>query len=71
MNKAALRKELTPAERIELACDLWDSIAPEEHPPLTDAQKQELERRHEALVRDPTRGSKWEDVRARLWSKYK
>jgi putative addiction module component (TIGR02574 family) len=74
MNKATLRKELmqlSPAERIELACDLWDSIAPGDLPPLTDAQKQEIERRHEALIRDPNRGSTWEDVKARLWAKYK
>ena len=74
MNKATLRKELmelSPAERLELVEELWDSLAPEDLPPLTDEQMQELDRRYEALIRDPTRGSSWEDVRARLLAKYR
>ena len=73
MNKALLKEllELTPAERLELVEELWDSIPPQDMPPATAEQKQEIERRYEALVRDPSRGSKWEDVRARLWAKYK
>jgi putative addiction module component (TIGR02574 family) len=63
--------ELTPAERLELVEELWDSLAPEDLPPLTDELMQELDRRYEALVRDPTRGSSWEDVRARLLAKYR
>jgi hypothetical protein len=41
MNKALLQElmELSPEERIELAEDLWDSIAQDELPPLTDAQR--------------------------------
>ena len=48
MNKALLTEllELTPAERIQLAEDLWDSIAPEEMPTLTDEQQQEIGRRY-------------------------
>jgi putative addiction module component (TIGR02574 family) len=74
MNKAALRKELmelSPAERLELVEELWDSLTPEDLPPLTDEQMQDLDRRYEALIRDPTRGSSWEDVRARLLAKYR
>jgi putative addiction module component (TIGR02574 family) len=74
MNKAALRKELMelpPAERLELVEELWDSLAPADMPPLTDEQMQELERRYEALVRDPARASSWEDARARLLAKYR
>jgi putative addiction module component (TIGR02574 family) len=74
MNKAALRKELMelpPTERLELVEELWDSLAPEDLPPVTDEQMQELERRYEALVRDPSRGSSWEDARARLLAKYR
>lgn len=37
---------LTPAERIQLAIDLWDTVDPEEADwPLTDAQRAELQRR--------------------------
>ncbi len=59
--------QLSIAERIQLAEDLWDSIL--ERPddlPLTDAQKQELDRRLEHYQQDPTAGSTWEEVRQRL-----
>jgi putative addiction module component (TIGR02574 family) len=72
MNKAALRKELlelSAAERLEIIEELWDSIPPQDMPPLTDKQRQEIERRYEDL--DPSQGSTWEDVQARLWAKYK
>ena len=73
MNKSLLKEalELTPAERIELVSEIWDSIPPQDAPSLTAEQKQEIERRYEAMVRDPSRGSKWEDVEARLRAKYK
>ena len=73
MNKSLLKDalELTPAERIDLVSEIWDSIPPQDMPPLTAEQKQEIERRYEAMVRDPSRGSKWKDVEARLRAKYK
>ena len=59
---------LTPAERIQLARDLWDSVEPrEEDFPLNDADRAELERRLEAARRSPGEGSSWEDVEARVW----
>jgi hypothetical protein len=44
MKKSLLKEllELTPAERIELAGDLWDSIEPHEMPALTLEQEQEM-----------------------------
>jgi putative addiction module component (TIGR02574 family) len=74
MNKATLRKELmelSPAERLELIGELWDSIPPEDVSPLTPEQQQELDRRYEAMLRDPDRGAPWEEVKARLWAKYR
>jgi putative addiction module component (TIGR02574 family) len=73
MNKALLKEllQLTPAERIQLVEDLWDSIEPGEMPALTAEQKQEIERRYAEHVRDPGRASKWEDVKARLLARYK
>jgi putative addiction module component (TIGR02574 family) len=74
MNKAALRKELmelSPGERLDLIGELWDSIPPEETPALSEELRREIERRYEALVNDPTRGSTWEAARERLWAKYK
>jgi len=43
--------ELSPAERIQLAEDLWDSIEPDEMPTLTTEQKQETERRYAEHIR--------------------
>jgi putative addiction module component (TIGR02574 family) len=73
MNKALLKQllELTPAERIELAEELWDSIEPGDLSPLTEEQKQELERRYAEHMRNPGRASRWEDVKARLMARYK
>ena len=73
MNKSLLKEllELTPAERIELAEDLWDSIEPEELPPLTVEQMRECERRYAEHLRDPSSASTWEDVKARLLARYR
>ena len=53
----ALREELfklSAAERMELVEDLWDSIAAEGEPwPLTDAQREDLERRVRELDQHP------------------
>jgi putative addiction module component (TIGR02574 family) len=59
--------ELTVAERIQLAEDLWDSIAADTGDlPLTDAQKAELELRLDDFERDPGAGEAWEVVRVRI-----
>jgi len=73
MNKSLLKEllELTPAERIELAQDLWDSIEPAKIPLLTEEQRQEIDRRYAAHVHNPDRGSKWEDVKTRLLAHYR
>jgi putative addiction module component (TIGR02574 family) len=72
MNKALLKElmELTPEERIQLAEDLWDSIAADEMP-LTDVQMEEMDRRFAEHERDPSSAVPWEDVRKWLWSRYK
>jgi putative addiction module component (TIGR02574 family) len=59
--------QLGVSERIQLAEDIWDSIAAvPDAVPLTDAQREELERRLVAYREDPTRGSPWEEVKKRL-----
>ena len=59
--------KLTVAERIQLAEDLWDSVAAETGElPLTDAQVAELDRRLADLAREPDAGESWEVVRARI-----
>lgn len=63
--------KLSPAERIQLAEDLWDSVAadPQAYPALTDAQRAEIERRLAEHARDPSSAKSWDEVRARLWSR--
>ncbi len=62
---------LSPEERIQLAEDLWDSVAaqPERLPPLSDAQRAEIERRLAEHERNPAAAITWEEVRARLWAR--
>jgi putative addiction module component (TIGR02574 family) len=63
--------KLSPAERIQLAQDLWDSIAEDpEALPLTSEQRQELERRLAEHEQDPSTAVPWEDVRARLRERF-
>jgi putative addiction module component (TIGR02574 family) len=72
MNKATLRKELmalAPAERIELAMALWDSIEPQNLPPLTDEHIAEAEREWVEHQKDPTSAVPLEEVRSWLRSR--
>lgn len=58
---------LSPAERIQLAEDLWDSVAAHpEQVELPPEQLAELERRLAELDENPEAGEPWEDVKARL-----
>lgn len=59
--------QLTPDERIQLAEELWDSIAADpSNVPITEAQRADLPRRLDAYRDDPKAGSPWEDVKKRL-----
>ena len=75
MNKV-LREELmklTPAERLEVAQDLWDSVAahPESLPPPSADQIAEAIRELEKHEKDPNTALPWEEVRAALWARLK
>lgn len=63
--------ELTPAERIQLAQDLWDSI-PEDVDvlQLTSEQQEEIERRRSAHEREPAAAVLHDDLRARLRARF-
>ena len=74
MNKALRDQamQLSPAERIGLAHDLWESV-PADHvnlPPVTEAQLAEVERRLAEHRADPSSAIPWEEVRDRLRAKY-
>jgi len=58
---------LTAEERLELLERLWDSLVDTpERIPLTDAQKEELDRRLDDFERDPSIGIPWDEVRKRI-----
>jgi putative addiction module component (TIGR02574 family) len=56
---------LSPAERLLLAQDLWDSLQPEDIP-LSEWQKQELDRRKAAYQANPASGRSWDEVQQRI-----
>lgn len=54
-------------ERLKLVESIWNSIA--EFPDsldLTDAQRQELDRRLDAYAANPTAGIPWSDLKSQL-----
>lgn len=54
---------LTPEERLRLIEEVWDSLCENpEDVPLTDAQREELDRRLDELERDGAQGIPWQDV---------
>jgi putative addiction module component (TIGR02574 family) len=53
--------ELSPAEKLELIGELWDSLEPGDVA-LTPTQIEEIDRR----LAETTPGQPWEDVEARL-----
>ena len=60
-------KTLSVEARIHLAQAIWYSVAAEQtFPKLTDAQKQELDRRLEAGEQNPDDVLTWEEIRADL-----
>jgi putative addiction module component (TIGR02574 family) len=59
-------------DRLRLVEEIWDSLGPAaELPPLTDAQKQELDRRVAVLDANPETVSTWEEVEARILARLK
>lgn len=59
--------ELSVSERIQLAQDIWDSIAtiPESHK-LSEDQKADLRQRLQHYKENPESGISWEDLKARI-----
>jgi putative addiction module component (TIGR02574 family) len=59
--------EMSVAERIQLVEDIWDSIAAvPEAIPLTDEQRQELDRRLETYARNPEEGILWDELKKKV-----
>jgi putative addiction module component (TIGR02574 family) len=59
--------DLSVSERIQLAQDIWDSVAKvPESLALTDEEKTEIDRRLDLYHKDPNAGSPWAVVRDRI-----
>ncbi len=63
--------KLSEAERIQLAQDLWDSIPPGTGSlSLTEAEREELERRLAEHRADPSSAIPWAEARAQLRERF-
>jgi len=59
--------QMSVAERIQLVEDIWDSIAAyPESLPVTDAQKEELDRRLQAYAENPGEGVSWGELKEKV-----
>ncbi len=63
-------EELSLAERIQLVEEVWASIAAEQESlEITEAQREELDRRLESHRSSQESGATWESIRDRLQAK--
>ncbi len=71
MSKPALNiDDLSPEERLRLIEELWDSLNEKpESVPLTNAQREELDRRLDDLERSGTEGIPWDQVLQQIRSR--
>jgi putative addiction module component (TIGR02574 family) len=61
-------KKLSIAERIMLVEEIWDGIAHENEAfVLSEAQREELERRSAEFSHHPNIGRSWEEIRAEFF----
>ena len=59
--------QMSVAERIQLAEDIWDSIAAvPDALPLTDTERQELDHRLQLHAQNPDEGIPWDELKDRL-----
>ncbi len=58
-------QKLSIPERILLVEDIWDSIARENEAfELSQAQKEELDKRSRSFHENPSQGRSWQDIKA-------
>jgi putative addiction module component (TIGR02574 family) len=59
--------ELSVSEKLLLFEELWDNLAAQpSEVPVRDWQKQELERRYQEFLQNPSEGSPWAEAQKRL-----
>jgi len=60
-------RQLSVAERLLLVQEIWDSIAADQESlAVTEAQKEELDRRLKNYHASPGEGSPWDEVKRRI-----
>ena len=60
-------RTLSASEKLTLVTELWEDLASQpEDIPITSEQIAEVDRRLEEYRRNPSRGSSWEEVKARI-----
>jgi len=71
MSKPAINiDDLNPEERLRLIEELWESLSQSPGAvPLTDAQREELDRRLDDLERSGPEGIPWEEVLQQIRSR--
>jgi len=57
--------EMSVADRIKLAQDIWDSLDPGSVP-ISEAERQEIERRLNEHERDPHSTIPWDEVKKQI-----
>lgn len=57
---------MTPAERLQLIAEIWDSLPEQPPPELTHEQGRELDRRIALMDADPDALRPWDEVESRL-----
>lgn len=63
-------KRLSVSERVRLVQDIWDTLQPTaDDLPLTEEQREIIDRRLEEHQRDPDSAVPWEEVKTRLESR--
>ena len=63
--------DLSAAEKLQLVEDLWDDLAASPSDvPVHEWQKEELARRKANLMSKPASGLSWDEVKARVRSRY-
>jgi putative addiction module component (TIGR02574 family) len=59
--------QMSVQERIQLAQDIWDSITADPNAvPVSEAERQEIQRRLEAHERDPDSTIPWDEVKKQI-----
>ena len=71
MSKPAINiEDLNPAERLRMIEELWDSLSKQPGSvPLTETQREELDRRLDDLERSGPEGIPWDEILTQIRSR--